>query len=77
MPRLVRTRWNNVPAGNRVEIGPHYDLWMRGARYGLVKRWRNIPTPNGEIRLQWQLLMDHPQVRGLVTVWADDCTIII
>lgn len=24
--------------GDRVEIAPHYDLWMRGARYGTVTR---------------------------------------
>jgi hypothetical protein len=23
---------------DRVEISPHFDLWMRGARFGVVKR---------------------------------------
>lgn len=32
--------------GDRVEIAPHYDLWMRGARYGSVTRttWRDGVT---------------------------------
>lgn len=25
-----------MKVGDRVEISPHYDLWMRGARFGVV-----------------------------------------
>lgn len=24
--------------GERVEIAPHFDLWMRGARFGVVRK---------------------------------------
>lgn len=27
----------NIVAPCRVEISPHYDLWMQGARFGTVK----------------------------------------
>ncbi len=34
-----------VVVGARVEISPHYDLWMRGARWGRVERiWDGIAT---------------------------------
>ncbi len=60
----------NVPIGqdmngvalatcDRVEISPHFDLWMRGARYGVVRGVRN-----GVILVK----MDHPQVRKLFRV---------
>lgn len=26
-----------IPVGTRVELAPHLDLWMRGARYGVVE----------------------------------------
>lgn len=51
--------------GKRIEIPPHYDLWMRGARYGTVK---NI-TRDGQTVL---VKMDHPQVRRLVRVQRPD-----
>lgn len=57
--------------GKRVEIAPHYDLWMRGARYGVVRYV--IPADSiGPERLV--LRMDHPHVRRLVNVLADDVT---
>lgn len=27
-----------IEPGERVELSPHLDLWMRGAKYGTVKR---------------------------------------
>lgn len=39
--------------GDRVEIAPHYDLWMQGARYGTVLKIL------GDKAL---VEMDHPQV---------------
>lgn len=53
-----------------VEIGPHHDLWMRGARTGIVQRV--IRGKDGREILV--LKMDHPQVRKPVRVYADDVT---
>ena len=49
--------------GHRVEIPAHYDLWMRGARFGLVTAFRR-----GRIGLSHYVLvqMDHPQVRRAI-----------
>jgi hypothetical protein len=35
----------NMKPNTRVEIAPHYDLWMRGDRYGSVVRTR----PDGKV----------------------------
>ena len=40
--------------GDRVELSPAYDLWMRGARFGTVKQIHN------DIAF---VEMDHPQVK--------------
>lgn len=45
--------------GDRIELHPSCDLWMRGARYGTVKRVLSV----GRLVVK----MDHPQVRRLVT----------
>jgi hypothetical protein len=58
--------------GKRVEIAPHYDLWMRGARFGTVKRVYLGDSVNPRERLA--IRMDHPQVKRLATVYADDVT---
>lgn len=51
--------------GKRVEIPVHYDIWVRGARFGVV----SSIGKNGEfVRVK----MDHPQVRGRVKVWRID-----
>lgn len=55
----------NHRVGHRVEIPPHYDLWMRGARFGVVV------STNSEHGLT-KVRMDHPQVRRLVTVHTSD-----
>lgn len=36
--------------GDRVEIHPGTDLWMRGARYGTVTRI--VPTKNDRVRVE-------------------------
>ena len=45
---------------NRIEIPTHYDLWMRGARFGEVVSRRKDGS--------WMVSMDHPQVRRHVRV---------
>ena len=57
--------------GKRVEIGPHYDLWMRGARFGKV---HSVYVRNG--RTLVAVKMDHPRVRKLARLPIGDVTII-
>jgi hypothetical protein len=44
----------------RIEIPVHYDLWMRGARFGDVRDYKKDGT--------WMVKMDHPQVKRLVRI---------
>jgi hypothetical protein len=53
----------------RVEIPPYYDLWMQGARMGTV---RKEFTGDDGVRY-YKVNMDHPQVKRLATVIAEDC----
>lgn len=46
-----------IVVGARVEISPHFDLWMRGARFGVVRKIES----SGIVVVK----MDHPQVRKL------------
>ena len=48
--------------GERVEISPACDLWMRGAKYGVI---RNIKQGVATIK------MDHPSVKRLVKLPLD------
>lgn len=57
-----------IQAGMRVEIAPHYDLWMRGARFGVV---RKVYTDARGIELV-AVRMDHPQVRKLARMPSHD-----
>lgn len=68
-------------AGKRVEIPAYCDLWMRGARFGTVTRvvegkgnFLDPKDPRGATI--FAVRMDHPQVKKLVRVIADDCRII-
>jgi hypothetical protein len=45
-----------IKPGVRVEIAPHHDLWMRGARFGTVSK-----VEDGAVAVK----MDHPQVKRL------------
>ncbi len=51
--------------GQRVEIPVHYDLWMRGARFGVVS---SIGKDGEFVRVK----LDHPQVRNRLKVWRID-----
>ena len=58
--------------GKRVEIAPHYDLWMRGARHGVI---HSVSVPRATLAAQPDLVrlkMDHPQVKRLIRVYLDD-----
>jgi len=49
---------------NRIEIPVHFDLWMRGARFGVITRTTRAGV--------WLVRMDHPQVRRLVRIAPAD-----
>lgn len=55
--------------GRRIEIPVHYDLWMRGARFGKVTAYRG-PRLDREAHLL--VAMDHPQVKRSLRLWAQD-----
>lgn len=56
--------------GKRVEIGPHLDLWMRGARFGVVVMQSTQHAPGELMRLK--VRMDHPQVKRLAVIRVSD-----
>lgn len=42
---------NGYTVGDRVEIHPGTDLWMRGARYGTVKRLSMTPADRVHVEM--------------------------
>ena len=65
----AKTGWTakDPRVGKRVEIAPHYDLWMRSARFGVITRVNN--------RLdRLAIRMDHPAVKRLAKIHAGDVT---
>ena len=69
---------NHICVGKRVQIPAYCDLWMQGARFGTIARviagkgsYLGANDPRSATR--FVLKMDHPQVKRLVQVIADDC----
>lgn len=62
---------NHPAAGVRCEIHPGSDLWMRGARFGVVQRVVTRGAGNEEI---CEIRMDHPQVKRLHRQYYADCS---
>jgi len=56
--------------GRRIEIGPHLDLWMRGARFGTVVMQSTAHAAGELMRLK--VRMDHPQVKRLAVIHVSD-----
>jgi hypothetical protein len=55
--------------GQHIEIPVHYDMWMRGARFGRVVSYHDGgPGRSAFIKIK----MDHPQVKRLFRVWRID-----
>lgn len=55
--------------GKRVEIPVHYDMWMRGARFGKVTGFRNgKPGQSAYVFVK----LDHPQATRSLKVWSLD-----
>jgi hypothetical protein len=62
LPRILQV-------GERIEIPMYYDMWMRGARFGVVTSIRrNRPGLSDAAYVK----MDHPQVKRRVKVWRMD-----
>jgi len=55
--------------GKRIEIPVHYDLWMRGARFGTVTQARAGQLGQSDYVY---VRMDHPQVRRRLKLWQPD-----
>lgn len=55
----------DIAINDWVELAPHYDLWMRGAKYGTVRR---IKDGIAFIR------MDNIRVRKLARIPVQDLT---
>ena len=51
MPNLVGYDGNGYTVGDRIEIHPGTDLWMRGARYGEVVGVSLTPVDRVRVRL--------------------------
>lgn len=56
--------------GRRIEIPVHYNMWARGARHGLVTRYRNAKVPGTSDYLL--VKMDHPQIKRRLKLWRLD-----
>lgn len=70
---------NHVTVGKRVQIPAYTDLWMKGARTGTIERFipgQPVGYDRGSTRDLFAVRMDHPQVKRLARVIADDCTYI-
>lgn len=59
----------NTPKGTRIEIPVHYDMWMRGARFGEIRGYRQSKPGISAYLL---VKMDHPQIRRCLKLWAID-----
>lgn len=64
--------------GKQVQIPAYCDLWMQGARHGTIERvavgrgaYLDPRDPRGATR--YGVRMDHPAVKRLAWVIADDC----
>lgn len=75
---MARGTTKSPAVGRRVEIPAYTDLWMRGARFGTVARvvegkgnYLDPRDPRGADR--FGVRMDHPAVKRLAWVIADDC----
>ena len=74
----MRYSTKSPAVGALVEIPAYCDLWMRGARFGVVHSVRagrgNYLDPK-DLRgaTVARVKMDHPQVKKLARVVLDDC----
>ena len=55
--------------GQRVEIPVHYDMWMRGARFGTVTVFRYGQAGQSDYV---KVKLDHPQAKRQLKIWRQD-----
>jgi hypothetical protein len=55
--------------GQRVQIPVHYDMWMRGAKYGVVTGYRNGRAGQSDYLL---VKMDNASVKKNLKLWRPD-----
>lgn len=55
--------------GKRIEIPVHSDMWMRGARFGVVTSWKRGAVGVADCAL---VKMDHPQAKRRFKLWRGD-----
>lgn len=55
--------------GKRIEIPVHYDMWMRGARLGLVTSYRAGRAGQSDFVF---VKLDNPQVTRPLKLWRAD-----
>lgn len=72
---------NHPCVGKRVQVPAYSDLWMRGARCGVVERFiegrGNYLDPRDPRGASvFVVRMDHAQVKRPARFIADDCTFI-
>ncbi len=60
---------HNEFIGKRIEIPVHYDLWMRGARFGPVTAFRHGRPGQSDYLL---VKMDHSGVKRRFKLWRGD-----
>lgn len=60
----------------RVQIPAYTDMWARGARFGTVIDTYRLTKGARQGQLIAVVKMDHPQVKKLVRVFLDDCTVV-
>ena len=55
--------------GAHIEIPVHYDMWMRGARFGVVTAFRKGHSGQSDYVL---VKLDHPQAKRRLKLWRAD-----
>ncbi len=58
-----------LSVGQRIEIPVHYDLWMRGACFGVITAFRHGKPGQSDYYI---VKMDHPQVKRRLRLWSLD-----
>jgi hypothetical protein len=65
----METRGQSL-VGKRIETPVHYDMWMRGARFGQVTAFRHSNQAGTSDYVLVKL--DHPQAKRRLKVWSLD-----
>ena len=55
--------------GKRIEIPVHYDMWMRGARFGEITAFRHGKDGYSDY---FMVKLDHPQAHRRLKLWRID-----